>query len=353
MVNGPRRVAVVYGDPNLFDPVVPGGIWDDDDIETVDRLKDALSELQDYEFTYLDNHLTLIDDLRSLRGQINMVFNLCDEGFYNDPRKELHVAAVLELFGFPYTGATPQGMVLCLDKAVVKGIARNLGVPTAASFLLDVAEELGDVPIDFPVMVKPNLTDGGVGISRKSVCTTREELADTIDELRSDTCQRMPVLIEEFLPGKDLTIGMLGNPGFPSWMTLPIVEEDYSMLSPELPRICGYEAKWDPESPYWQTKSIVADLPDGTSETIVEGTKKVFTYTECRDYARFDWRLDAAGNPKLLDANPNPGWCWDGHLAKSAARVGITYPQMLERILEAAFERAAVAPEDPCLPPLP
>jgi D-alanine-D-alanine ligase len=71
----------------------------------------------------------------------------------------------------------------------------------------------------------------------------------------------------------------------------------------------------------------------------VEWCSKLFERLECRDYARFDWRLDASGNPKLLEVNPNPGWCWDGHLAKMAAIAGMSYEMMLDAILETAEAR--------------
>lgn len=104
------------------------------------------------------------------------------------------------------------------------------------------------------------------------------------------------------------------------------------MLPPELPKICGYEAKWLPESPYWNIKSISAQLPEDIEKFIVDCCLKLFERLECKDYCRFDWRLDAGGNPKLLEVNPNPGWCWDGHLAKIG---GISYVEMLKMILHA------------------
>lgn len=122
-------------------------------------------------------------------------------------------------------------------------------------------------------------------------------------------------------------------------MVLPITEEDYSELPPELPPICGYEAKWLPDSPYGKVRSIPADIPEETREFIVSCSLLLFKRLECRDYCRFDWRLDANGTPHLLEVNPNPGWCWDGHLAKMAAFAGISYPGMLRLILEAALRR--------------
>ena len=145
-------------------------------------------------------------------------------------------------------------------------------------------------------------------------------------------------MVEQFLTGKDLTIGIIGNPP-DNYLVLPILEEDYSNLPPELPRICGYEAKWQPDSPYWNIKSIKAELPDEIVLTIENCSLKLFERLECRDYVRFDWRLDKDGNPKLLEVNPNPGWCWDGHLAKMAKFGGLNYQQMLERIISTAEKR--------------
>lgn len=126
---------------------------------------------------------------------------------------------------------------------------------------------------------------------------------------------------------------------------MPIAEEDYSSLPEGLPKICGYEAKWLPDSPYWNLRSIPAELPDETEKLIVECCLKLFERLECRDYCRFDWRLDSESNPKLLEVNPNPGWCWDGHLAKMAKIAGILYNEMLKMILEAAEQRLKLLEE--------
>ena len=158
-------------------------------------------------------------------------------------------------------------------------------------------------------------------------------MAETREIIGSDK----PFLLEEFLPGKDISVGIIGNP--PACTVLPIIEEDYSAVPEDLPRICGYEAKWLPDSPYWKVKSVPADLPEKTRNEIVQSSLTLFSRLGCRDYARFDWRLDAKGRPRLLEVNPSPGWCWDGHLAKMAAYADISYSGMLEAILEAAKER--------------
>jgi D-alanine-D-alanine ligase len=106
-----------------------------------------------------------------------------------------------------------------------------------------------------------------------------------------------------------------------------------------LPHICGYEAKWLEDSPYWNLSSIPAVLSEDVRNLIVDACLKLFIRLECRDYCRFDWRVAVHGTPKLLEVNPNPGWCWDGHLAKMAHLAGMSYEDLLEAILSSAEKR--------------
>jgi D-alanine-D-alanine ligase len=338
-----KHVVVLLGDPQKPDPMKPLSVFDDDDFYTIDAMKAALRELKGYRFTYLSDHETLIRDLLRLSGKIDLVFNLCDEGHFNDPRKELHVPAILESMGIPYTGSGPQCLAFCYDKSLLRGLAREMGVPVPEAFLITPQDSKFDVPLDFPVIVKPNFGDSSFGITARSVAYKPEDLINAVLEIRRDFGYEKPILVEEFLTGKDLTIGMIGNPPT-SYTVLPMAEEDYSSLPPSLPHICGYEAKWRPESPYGSLKSVPADLPEKTKSAIVQWSVALSERLECRDYVRFDWRLDAEGNPKILEVNPNPGWCWDGHLAKMAANAGMSYPEMLATILRAAEERVGMEP---------
>lgn len=344
-----KSVIVILGDPIKPDPLKPLRVFDDDDFYTVDQLKGALRELEqngNYQFTYLTNHDTLIQDLIKLkeRGRVDLVFNLCDEGYFNDARKELHVPALLDILRIPYTGAESQCLAYCYDKSLVRGIAKEMKISVPEAFFIKPEDTTFDLPFDFPVIVKPNFGDSSFGITQRSVAYGIEELMNAISEIREKFGYDKPTLVEEFLTGKDLSIGIIGNPP-ESYTPLPITEEDYSGLPPELPRICGYEAKWLPESPYWNIKSIPAQLPEDTEKVIVECCLKLFERLECRDYCRFDWRIDSQGNPKLLEVNPNPGWCWDGHLAKMAKIAGISYVEILRRILEANEQRLKLLEE--------
>ncbi|MBI5091445.1 MAG: methyltransferase domain-containing protein [Candidatus Hydrogenedentes bacterium] len=312
----------------------------EDEFYTIDQLKEALRALPDYQFTYLNNHDTMINDLRklALAGKMDFVMNLCDEGYGNDPRKELHIPALLEKLDIPYTGGGPQCLAYCYDKSLVRGVAKEMGIPVPEAVFIKPEDTTFELPFGFPVIVKPNFGDSSFGITQQSVANNLEELLNAISGIRETLGYDKPMLVEEFLPGKDLSMGIIGNPPT-SYTILPITEEDYSAVPEELPRICGYEAKWSPTSPYWNIKSVPAVLPDETEKTIEECCIRLSERLECRDYTRFDWRLDAEGNPKLLEVNPNPGWCWDGHLAKMARYDGISYTEMLEKILKAAEER--------------
>ena len=336
-----KVVTVIMGDPNKPDPLKPLCVFDDDDFYTIDQLKDALRELDGYRYTYVNNHDTLIDELQKMVGKTDYVLNLCDEGYDNDPRKELHIPSLLEMLGIPYTGSGPQCLAFCYDKSLVRGIAKEMGIPVPGGFFIKPEDSTFELSFPFPSIVKPNFGDSSFGITQRSVANTVEELVNAISEIREKFGYEKPILVEEFLTGKDFTVGIIGNPP-ESYTVLPIIEEDYSALPPDLPRICGYEAKWLPDSPYWKLKSIPALLPESTEKFVVECCLKLFERLECRDYARFDWRLDAAGQPRLLEVNPNPGWCWDGHMAKMAKIAGISYSEMLAAILRAAEDRFAV-----------
>jgi len=333
-----KNIVVLFGDPNKPDLLKPTTIFDDDDFYTIDQLKAALKDLNEYNFIYLNEHNKVIQDLQKLNGKIYYVFNLCDEGYFNDPRWELHIPALLEILKVPYSGSGPQCLAFCYDKSLVRGVAKQLEIPVPEAIYIKPEDNVIDLPLFFPVIVKPNFGDSSFGITQKSVVNNGEDLLNAIRDIRDKFGYDKPILIEQFLTGKDLSVGIIGN--LPEeYIILPIIEEDYSCLPPDLPKICGYEAKWIPNSPYWNITSKPAQLPLEIAQSIETWSLKLFERLECRDYARFDWRLDANGNPKLLEVNPNPGWCWDGHLAKMAKFADISYKEMLKRILEATEKR--------------
>ena len=333
------EVTVLLGDPRLPDTVKRGGAFNPEDFDTIERMKAALDELSEFRFSYLDNHASLAAELRANPPQF--VFNLCDEGFDNDPFKELHVPAILEMFDIPYSGAGPACLGLCYNKSIVRAIAKSLDVPTPLETYFDRDDQSATLPSVFPALVKPNYGDSSVGITQHAVVHTPEQLIQYLDRLR-DEFPSQPALIQEFLPAEEYSVAIVGNPGL-GYHVLPVLEVDYSGLEPGLPRILGYESKWEPDSPYWtQIKYCEAHLDDEAKRRLVDHSIRLFERLECRDCARFDYRANSAGKLKLLEVNPNPGWCWDGKLNYMAGYAGLRYADLLRMILVAAQDRFAL-----------
>jgi len=332
-------VTVLLGDPRLPDAVKRGGAFQPEDFETVRRLKDALADLPQYTFRYLDNHKTLQRDLGELRT--DLVFNLCDEGFNNDPFKELHVPAMLEALGLPYTGGAPSALAACYDKGLVRAVAMTLDVPVPLETYVRPGDQGATLPSVFPAILKPNTGDSSQGITKDAVVSNEKALLDYLDKLRGEFPRRS-VLVQEFLTGAEFSVGLVGNPD-QGLRALPILEVDYTKLDAALPRILGYESKWEPDSPYWrQIRYVETQLPEVAQQQLVEHSARLFERLGCRDYARFDFRADARGELKLLEVNPNPGWCWDGKMNLMAAFQGMRYSDLLGQILQAAVERLGV-----------
>jgi D-alanine-D-alanine ligase len=333
------NVTVILGDPRQLDKVKPSGLFDEDDFHTTSELKKALGKLKNFHFKYLDDHESLIADLKRIKKDTDFVFNLCDEGLNNEAAKELHVPSLLEILDIGYTGGNPQCLAYCFDKSLVRGIAQELDIPVPTGYIINPQDTtFFDLSVQFPVIVKPNFGDSSIGINQNSVCYNVRDLENALVATREVVGYDKPIVVEQYLTGLDISVGIIGNPP-ESYEILPVIQEDYSELPADLPQICGYEAKWDPKSPYWKIKSILAAIDEPTQRYLYASCSKLFERLDCRDYARFDWRMDDNGTPRLLEVNPNPGWCWDGHLAKMAHLGGINYSTMLNKILKAAIKR--------------
>src|SRR5919205_2220725 len=194
------------------------------------------------------------------RVECDLVFNLC-ESFADDDTADFKIAAFLDLLRKKYTGTGAHGLMLAQDKAVAKKIFAFHGIHTpvfAKSFRgrLDFSHDL-----EFPVIVKPAREDGSIGIEFSSVVSSIRELMERIDWLHANFDS--PVLIEEFVEGREMYVGVLGN-GNPE--ALPPVELDLSKLPEGRPKIAGAEVKWAKGTGvYRDTKSIVPDdLSDDT-----------------------------------------------------------------------------------------
>ncbi|QQG36374.1 MAG: D-alanine--D-alanine ligase [Micavibrio aeruginosavorus] len=331
------RIAVLLGDPRQTDAVKPDNRFSQEDLAEIDTLKNTLATLNEYSFFYLDDHATLIEDLR--RTKPDLVLNFCDNGFNNNPRQEMHVPALLEMLGLPYSGAGADCLLLSYDKFIVNQFAKQLNIPTPKETLLtgnSCAIEDWDI---FPAMVKPNAADNSVGIDIRSVVHDRASLRAQIGRLRNDMGIE-DILVQEFLPGTEYRVTMIGNTGH-GFTYLPTFEWDYSKLPANVPHILTHESKYDINGPYDNLKSRHSVLSPELRQPMERYSEALFKALRCRDCAKIDYRLDKDGQLRLVEFNPNPSWDEGAYINQEDIDKGYHYVDILRLLLEVAQIRYA------------
>jgi D-alanine-D-alanine ligase len=337
------EVTVLLGDPNLPDVTKVGFVYSAEDLESVTRMKAALASLGRYRFSYLDDHTRLVADLTS--NPPAFVLNLCDTGFRNVAAYELNVPALLEMFGVPYSGATPACMAWCYDKELVHAVAKAHGVAVPGQVFVRDADPNTSIEFEFPALIKPNTGDGSVGITRGSVVHDATQARACLERLRHDV-PGCDALVQEFLSGPECSIGLIGNP-LGGFTVLPPLEVDYSGLDADLPQILSYESKTIPTSPYWQQlRYRKAEIDEQRLARIIEVSELLFERLGCRDYGRVDFRTGRDGEIKLLEVNANPAWCWDGKMTIMTGFAGGTESDFFAMVLDAAQKREATSRDE-------
>jgi D-alanine-D-alanine ligase len=194
--------------------------------------------------------------------------------------------------------------------------------------------------ISFPLIVKPPQEDASLGISSKSVVSDLKELFNRIDELQSAFQQ--PVLVEEFVEGREFYVGVLGNVNA---QALPAIELDFSGFPAGVPRIASWEAKWGEDgagagAEYAGTRSIFPkDLPPTLVERMQQIAVESFHALRLRDYARIDLRVTDAEEVFVIEVNPNCYLERESEFARAAAQGGLAYDALISRIADLAIAR--------------
>jgi D-alanine-D-alanine ligase len=270
----------------------------------------------------------------------DLLFNLV-EAFGEDDTKEPHVAAHYELLGLRYTGSGPRGLFLAMDKAQTKKVLQFHGILTPRFVTVFHGRLEWAHDIDFPVIVKPVREDGSIGIGFRALVGSIKELMERIDQLHADF--NHPVLIEQYIDGREIYIGVLGNTGATAF---PPVELDLSHLPEGTPRIAGTEVKWQEGTrAYRGSKYLVPeDLPAEVVEQLQAAAITSFQALDLRDYARFDFRLTPDHKAYLIEANPNPYLHSAADFIRGARASGRTHPQTILEIVEAALSRYQAQP---------
>jgi D-alanine-D-alanine ligase len=268
----------------------------------------------------------------------DVVFNLC-ESLKGQAIHEMHVAGVYELVGVNYTGAATLALGTCLNKVRTKELLGYHGIPTAKHLLVRNADELNldDLRLRFLLFVKPSREDASLGIENSSVVKDFSSLKERVAHVIKTYSQ--PALVEEYIEGRELNVAIMGNnPPEP----LPISEIDFSKLPADYPKIVTYNAKWMEGTPEYvgTVGTCPAKLDPVIEQRVREIAVKAYRLMEIRDYARVDIRLSADGVPYVLEVNPNPDISRDAGFARSARTAGMTFEEMIAKIVEHALARA-------------
>ncbi|HSD52219.1 MAG TPA: D-alanine--D-alanine ligase, partial [Candidatus Methylomirabilis sp.] len=234
--------------------------------------------------------------------EADLLFNLV-EGFGDDDTKEPHVAAYYELLGLRYTGSGPRGLSLAMDKALTKKVLQFHGVRTPKFVTVFRGRVDWAHDVEFPVIVKPVREDGSMGIGFSALVGSIKELMERIDELHAEF--NHPVLIEQYIEGREIYVGVLGNGGPGAF---PPVELDLSHLPEGTPHIAGTEVKWrEGTRAYRESRyRIPDDFPANVVEAVQAAALTGFQALQLLDYARFDFRITPNNEVYMIEANPNP-----------------------------------------------
>ncbi len=305
-----------------------------DSDETIQAIREALEEK--FSVFPIESDEEAFDHLRRLRP--DLVFNIAER--LEGPSRESHIPTLCEILGLPYTGSDPLTLAVCLDKSRAKEILSFHRIPNASFWTVDDPTRIpGDVAL--PAIVKPLCEGSSKGIRDSSLVETSSELWERVAEVVVK--YRQPAIIERFLPGREFTVGVLGNA--PDREILPIVEIDHSLLPSGAKPIYSYEAKW-----LWDTPDNPLEIfkcPADVSPDLALGIKDLVNRTcdvlRVRDWARVDVRLDEEGRPNILEVNPLPGILPNPEenscLPKAARTAGYSYSGLIHRVVDEAVKR--------------
>jgi D-alanine-D-alanine ligase len=288
----------------------------------------------------------LIHRLRDHRP--DAVFNLF-EGLADDGNTEPCVAGLLEWFGVPFTGSPSATLALARNKPLTKMLMYGAGLPTPPFFTVEdrgdrrlanghvgLVSVIGGRPMHWPVIVKAGVQDASVGIDQGSVVTDPDALKKRIALLLDRFGP--PVLVEQYIEGRELTVGVVEAPDL---RVLPISEFVFRPSDTSAWRIVTYDAKWRTESrdfaftPYCD----LATVPPEVAARLRDLAARSFRLLGLRDYGRIDFRVTPEGEPFILEANPNPDYNPQAGLSCVLPGVGLTNAQLSVQMVRQAMAR--------------
>lgn len=306
---------------------------------TVEAIKSALLNHRDvHRVEIVEADQDAYEKLR--RGNFDFVFNIA-EGLKGGAR-EAQIPAMLEMLGIPHTGSGVTTLAITLDKRRTKEVLLANGITTPRYQLLRSWDEFRP-GMEFPLFVKPNNDGSSRGITAKSLVTCEETLEDVVSEIVE--VYRQPALVEEYLIGREFTVGLVGN--YPP-SVLPIVEVSFDHLSLDAPKFDCYEVKWiyDSLGSGYETTFCPARVDQYLETKILDVAVETFQDLDIKDLCRIDLRLDGDGEPSVIDVNALPGLIPDpaenSRFPKAAYASGYTYQDLICTIFDAAIKRVGM-----------
>lgn len=264
----------------------------------------------------------------------DLIFNLC-EGFQGKTHHEMFVAGIWELLEIPYTGNSPLTLGLAQDKVLSKRLFEAMGIATPKFQVY--SETPAGTFLNYPLIAKPSREDASLGIMHgNAIIHDFDSLKNRVAELLKKYQQ--PILVEEFIQGREFNISVLGN--HPP-RVIAISEISFAELDEKTPHITSYEAKWLPDHPLYQKTPAIcpAQIDSELKQRLEAVALQVYNVLHGRDYGRVDTRADAEGNIFVLEYNPNPDISPDAGFVNALKAAGIRYKDFVELLIEEALTR--------------
>lgn len=328
---------------------MPSDQWDDLDSErTINALVEAIKTCG-YDCEFLEGDLSLLTNLQKYRP--DLCFNIC-EGHLGDAR-EAHIPALLEMLRIPYTGSKVLTLALCLDKPMTKRVLHYHELPTPTFQVFERVEDPLNDDMIFPLFVKPSREGTGMGVSSKSIVHNEDELREQVSSILER--YKESVLVEQYIEGREVTVGLVGNLIGPVAWRLPD-NDDSPLIEAGLHFLPPMEVDLEPylETDMVYSNRLKVELADKLNylcpapieiDLIKELnwlTAAVFRVTGALDVSRVDFRLDIHDNlrPYILEINPLPGLSPGiSDLVIEAAAEGIGHTALVNMILESTLKR--------------
>jgi len=303
------------------------------------QIKSAL-EKRGHTVELFDMNQLLYTINRLARRDVDIVFNACGR-INNSSLLKPHTAAILDILNIPYAGSNPLARAISIDKIISKKILKYHGIPTPEFDYMFSVDDKINPELQYPLIVKPANTDDSIGITQKSVVVNEQQLYEQVREII--TVYKRPVLVEEFIAGSELDVGVIGNRG--NIRVLPIERTLFDKLPKGKWGIYSYEDKWGQGDIH---KYFTIESPARISKKQMQLTSEiaidVFNAIGCHDYARVEMRMDEHGNIYVIEINTLPTLEEDSYFGRVGKKLGLSFDDILQEIIEAAAERYANKP---------